>query len=47
MTEKETFLQLLEYSNQLEKEQKRLREEDPITFSKLLKFLVIITENFH
>ena len=47
MTKKETFLQLLEYSNELEKNQKYLIKEDPIAFNKLLNFLVIIEENLH
>jgi len=50
MTKKETFLQLLElleYSNELEKNQKSLIKEDPIAFNKLLNFLVIIEENLH
>ena len=47
MTKKETFLQLLEYSNELEKNQKYLIKEDPIAFNKLLNFLGIIEENLH
>jgi hypothetical protein len=47
MIKKETFLQLLEYSNELEKNQKYLIKEDPIAFNKLLNFLVIIEENLH
>jgi len=47
MIKKETFFQLLEYSNELEKNQKSLIKEDPIAFNKLLDFLVIIEENLH
>ena len=47
MTENETFLQLLDYSNKLEQNQKYLIREDPAAFQKLLNFLVIIEENLH
>lgn len=40
MTEKETFLKLLSYSNELEKNQKSLIKEDQSAFEKLLNFLV-------
>lgn len=47
MTKKETFRQLLKYSNELKKNQKYLIKEDPIAFTKLLNFLSIIEENLH
>lgn len=47
MTEKETFFQLLKYSNELEKNKKFLIKEDRPAFRKLLKFLVRIEDNLH
>jgi heme oxygenase len=47
LNNKETFFQLLKYSNELEKNKKYLIREDPAAFKKLLKFLVILEENLH
>lgn len=45
MIEKEIFFQLVEYSNELDKNQRCLRKEDRPAFKKLLNFFAIIEEN--
>ena len=47
MNEQQNFFKLLKYSNQLKRNNKYLDKEDPEAFDTLLKFLVIIAENFH
>jgi len=44
---KQELFKLLEYSNELRKNNKSLLKEDPEKFRKLLKFLIIIAENLH
>jgi len=47
MNEQQNFFKLLKYSNKLKRNNKYLDKEDPEAFDTLLKFLVIIAENFH
>ena len=47
MNEKEKFFKLLKYSNELKKNKKSLRKEDPEIFKVLLNFLVRIERNFN
>jgi hypothetical protein len=47
MNEQQKFFKLLKYSNELKRNNKYLDKEDPEAFDTLLKFLVIIAENFH
>ena len=47
MNEQQKFFKLLKYSNELKINNKYLDKEDPEAFDTLLKFLVIIAENFH
>lgn len=47
MNDQQNFFKLLEYSNKLKRNKKYLVKEDPESFDTLLKFLVIIEENFH
>jgi len=47
MNDQQNFFKLLKYSNKLKKNNKYLDKEDPEAFDNLLKFLVIIEDNFH
>jgi hypothetical protein len=47
MNDQQKFFKLLKYSNELKRNNKYLDKEDPEAFDTLLKFLVIIAENFH
>jgi len=47
MNDQQKFFKLLKYSNELKRNNKSLRKEDPEAFDTLLKFVVIIEENFH
>lgn len=44
---KEKFFELLKISNELKKNKKVLRNENPEAFKLFLKFSIIIEENFH
>ena len=47
MNEQQNFFKLLEYSNELKKNNKYLGTEDPEAFDTLLKFFVRIEDNLH
>ncbi len=47
MNDQQNFFKLLKYSNKLKRNNKYLDKQDPEAFDTLLKFLVIIAENFH
>ena len=47
MNDQQNFFKLLKYSNELKKNKKSLRKKDSEAFDILLKFLVIIEDNFH
>ena len=47
MNDQQNFFKLLKYLNELKINNKYLSKEDPEGFDTLLKFLVIIAENFH
>lgn len=47
MNDQQKFFKLLKYSNKLKINNKYLDKQDPEAFNTLLKFLVIIAENFH
>ena len=47
MNDQQNFFKLLKYSNELKKNKKSLRKKDSEAFDILLKFLVIIENNFH
>jgi hypothetical protein len=47
MNEQQKFFKLLKYSNELKKNKKSLRKEDPEAFDMLLHFSVTIENNLH
>ena len=47
MNEQQKFFKLLKYSNELKKNKKSLRKEDPEVFDVFLRFLVRIERNLH
>ena len=47
MNEQQKFFKLLKYSNELKKNKKSLRKEDPEVFDVFLDFLVRIERNLH
>jgi len=47
MNDQQNFFKLLKYSNKLKRNNKYLSKQDPEAFDTLLKFLVIIEDNFH
>ena len=47
MSMEQRFFKLLKYSNKLKRNNKYLDKQDPEAFDTLLKFLVIIADNFH
>jgi hypothetical protein len=47
MNEQKRFFQLLKYSNELRKDNKYLKKEDPDSFKVLLHFSATIEDNFH
>ena len=47
MNDQQNFFKLLKYSNKLKRNNKYLSKQDPEAFDTLLKFLVIIADNFH
>jgi hypothetical protein len=47
MNDQQNFFKLLKYSNKLKINNKYLSKQDPEAFDTLLKFLVIIENNFH
>ena len=47
MNDQQNFFKLLKYSNELKRNNKDLSKQDSEAFDILLKFLVIIEDNFH
>jgi hypothetical protein len=47
MNDQQNFFKLLKYSNELKKNKKSLRKEDPEAFNVLLNFSVTIEDNLH
>ena len=47
MNDQQNFFKLLKYSNELKRNNKSLKNEDPEAFDTLLKFLVRIENNLH